>query len=113
MKAAASTSSFWPLCSPVFGASPQGSRWLAHCRPAGSSSRKDFQFSAIVANVAAFQEAGMPIYELDGRVPEFPGEGQYWVADNATLIGRVRLKRQASAWVGAVLRGDNEWGELV
>ena len=54
----------------------------------------------------------MPIYELDGRVPEFPGEGQYWVADNATLIGRVRLKRQASVWFGAVLRGDNEWIEL-
>jgi carbonic anhydrase/acetyltransferase-like protein (isoleucine patch superfamily) len=54
----------------------------------------------------------MPIYELDGRVPEFPGEGQYWVADSATLIGRVRLKRQASVWFGAVLRGDNEWIEL-
>ena len=54
----------------------------------------------------------MPIYELDGRAPEFPGEGQYWVADSATLIGRVRLKRQASVWFGAVLRGDNEWIEL-
>jgi len=54
----------------------------------------------------------MPIYELDGRAPEFPGEGQYWVADSATLIGRVRLKQQASVWFGAVLRGDNEWIEL-
>jgi carbonic anhydrase/acetyltransferase-like protein (isoleucine patch superfamily) len=54
----------------------------------------------------------MPIYELDGQGPEFPGEGQYWVAETATLIGRVRLKREASVWFGAVLRGDNEWIEL-
>ena len=54
----------------------------------------------------------MPIYELDGQAPEFPGAGQYWVADTATLIGRVRLLREASVWFGAVLRGDNEWIEL-
>jgi carbonic anhydrase/acetyltransferase-like protein (isoleucine patch superfamily) len=54
----------------------------------------------------------MPIYELDGQAPEFPGEGQYYVADTATLIGRVRLKAEASVWFGAVLRGDNEWIEL-
>ena len=54
----------------------------------------------------------MPIYELDGQAPEFPGAGQYWVADSATLIGRVRLLREASVWFGAVLRGDNEWIEL-
>lgn len=54
----------------------------------------------------------MPIFELDGQAPEFPGEGNYWVADTATLIGRVRLKKDASVWFGAVLRGDNEWIEL-
>jgi carbonic anhydrase/acetyltransferase-like protein (isoleucine patch superfamily) len=54
----------------------------------------------------------MPIYALDDVQPEFPGEGQYWVADSATLIGRVRLKAEASVWFGAVLRGDNEWIEL-
>ena len=54
----------------------------------------------------------MPIYELDGQAPEFPGEGNYWVADTATLIGRVRLKHEASVWFGALLRGDNEWVEL-
>src|ERR1700693_2181585 len=54
----------------------------------------------------------MPIYELDGQAPEFPGEGQYYVADTAVLIGRVRLKPEASVWFGAVLRGDNEWIEL-
>ena len=54
----------------------------------------------------------MPIYELDGQGPEFPGEGEYWVAETATLIGRVRLKKDASVWFGSVLRGDNEWIEL-
>jgi carbonic anhydrase/acetyltransferase-like protein (isoleucine patch superfamily) len=54
----------------------------------------------------------MPIYELDGAEPEFPGGGQYWIAETAVLIGRVRLKREASVWFGAVLRGDNDWIEL-
>ncbi len=54
----------------------------------------------------------MPIYEIHGQAPEFPGAGQYYVADTAVLIGRVRLKPEASVWFGAVLRGDNEWIEL-
>ncbi len=54
----------------------------------------------------------MPVYELDGQAPEFPGEGHYFIADSATLIGRVRLKKDSSVWFGAVLRGDNEWIEL-
>ena len=52
------------------------------------------------------------IYELDGQQPEFPADGRYWVAETATLIGRVRLRIDASVWFGAVLRGDNEWIEL-
>src|SRR5262249_33543568 len=52
------------------------------------------------------------IYEFEGMRPELPEEGGYWVAPTATLIGRVRLKRDASVWFGAVLRGDNEWIEL-
>jgi carbonic anhydrase/acetyltransferase-like protein (isoleucine patch superfamily) len=54
----------------------------------------------------------MPIYELDGQAPEFPGDGHYWVAETAVLIGRVRMKADSSVWFGAVLRGDNEWIEL-
>ena len=54
----------------------------------------------------------MPIYELDGQGPEFPADGQYWVAETAVLIGRVRMKRHSSIWFGAVLRGDNEWIEV-
>jgi carbonic anhydrase/acetyltransferase-like protein (isoleucine patch superfamily) len=58
------------------------------------------------------QEGAMPIYELDGQKPEFPADGQYWLAETAVLIGRVRLKSEASVWWGAVLRGDNEWIEI-
>jgi len=54
----------------------------------------------------------MAIYELDGNGPELPGEGKYWVADTADVIGRVRMKSDSSIWFGAVLRGDNEWIEL-
>jgi carbonic anhydrase/acetyltransferase-like protein (isoleucine patch superfamily) len=54
----------------------------------------------------------MSIYELDGQAPELPADGNYFVADTATVIGRVRLKAGASVWFGAVLRGDNEWIEI-
>jgi len=51
----------------------------------------------------------MPIYMLDGVGPELPPEGEYWIAPDAVLIGKVRLKKHASVWWGAVLRGDNDW----
>ena len=51
----------------------------------------------------------MPIYELgEGFKPELPEKGEYWVAPNATLIGRVRLSRDVGIWWNAVLRADNE-----
>ena len=52
------------------------------------------------------------IYQLDGQQPEFPEPGRYWIAPSAAVIGKVRLKTDASVWFGAVLRGDNEWIEL-
>jgi carbonic anhydrase/acetyltransferase-like protein (isoleucine patch superfamily) len=54
----------------------------------------------------------MAVYELDGVRPEFPADEQYWVAETAVVIGRVRLKSEASVWWGSVLRGDNEWIEI-
>ena len=54
----------------------------------------------------------MAIFELDGEQPEFPADGLYWIAETAVVIGRVRLKSEASVWWGAVLRGDNEWIEI-
>jgi carbonic anhydrase/acetyltransferase-like protein (isoleucine patch superfamily) len=54
----------------------------------------------------------MAIYELDGQAPELPADGRCWIADSASVIGRVRLKRDTSVWFNSVLRGDNEWIEL-
>ena len=54
----------------------------------------------------------MAIYELDGQGPDLPASGNYFIADTATVIGKVRLLNSASVWFGAVLRGDNEWIEI-
>ena len=54
----------------------------------------------------------MAIYELDGQRPDLPADERYWIAETAAVIGTVRLKRDASVWYGASLRGDNEWVEV-
>jgi carbonic anhydrase/acetyltransferase-like protein (isoleucine patch superfamily) len=54
----------------------------------------------------------MAIYELNGQAPELPASGNYFIAETATVIGKVRLLEGASVWFGAVLRGDNEWIEI-
>ena len=54
----------------------------------------------------------MSLYELDGKAPELPADGQYFIAETATVIGNVRLKSNASVWFGSVLRGDNELIEI-
>jgi carbonic anhydrase/acetyltransferase-like protein (isoleucine patch superfamily) len=54
----------------------------------------------------------MAIYELDGQRPDLPADERYWIAESAAVIGTVRLKRDASVWYGASLRGDNEWVEI-
>jgi carbonic anhydrase/acetyltransferase-like protein (isoleucine patch superfamily) len=54
----------------------------------------------------------MAIYELDGQAPDLPADGNYYIADTATVIGKVRLGAKASVWFGAVLRGDNDWIEI-
>ena len=50
----------------------------------------------------------MPLYALDDLTPQLPGEGRYWVAPDAQVIGKVRLGADVGIWFGAVLRGDNE-----
>jgi carbonic anhydrase/acetyltransferase-like protein (isoleucine patch superfamily) len=50
----------------------------------------------------------MPIYSHADADLEVEDPNAYWVAPTAVLIGRVVLKRNASVWWGAVLRGDNE-----
>jgi carbonic anhydrase/acetyltransferase-like protein (isoleucine patch superfamily) len=48
------------------------------------------------------------VYSLDGVAVETPEDGAHWVAPGAVLVGRVILRRNASVWFNAVLRGDNE-----
>lgn len=50
----------------------------------------------------------MSLYSLDGIAPETPDDGDYWVAPGARLSGRIVLRKGASVWFNAVLRGDNE-----
>ena len=48
----------------------------------------------------------MPVYALGNRRPQI--DPQSWIAPNATLIGDIRLGRNASIWWNATLRGDND-----
>jgi carbonic anhydrase/acetyltransferase-like protein (isoleucine patch superfamily) len=48
----------------------------------------------------------MAIYALGEIAPQI--DPSAWVADSASVIGKVRLDADCSVWYGAVLRGDNE-----
>ena len=50
----------------------------------------------------------MALFSLDGVSPTLPDSGNYWVADNAAVLGNVTLHENASVWFGATLRGDND-----
>lgn len=50
------------------------------------------------------------IHGLGDALPDIHDEA--WVAPDARVIGRVRLKAGASVWFQSVLRGDNEWIEI-
>ena len=45
--------------------------------------------------------------DIDNKKLQTDGEN-YWIAPNATIIGEVVLKKDASVWFNAVLRADNE-----
>ena len=49
----------------------------------------------------------MPIYQLGDDVPRVPISA--YIADQATVIGKVILGEHVSVWPGAVIRGDNDW----
>ena len=49
----------------------------------------------------------MSIYRLGEYQPDV--DPSAWVAESASVVGRVKLDENASVWYGAVLRGDNEW----
>jgi len=46
------------------------------------------------------------IYKLDDIEPTMDGE--YYISESASVLGKVRLCDDASVWFGAVLRGDIE-----
>ena len=48
----------------------------------------------------------MAIYQLNDRKPVIPAS--CYIADEAVIIGDVRLGERVNIWFGAVLRGDNE-----
>lgn len=48
----------------------------------------------------------MAIYQLGEDAPEI--DPSTFVADTATLVGKVTLGKHATVWFGATLRGDNE-----
>lgn len=50
----------------------------------------------------------MTLYALDGVAPSLPADGDFWVAPDANVIGKVILGSGVSIWFGATLRGDNE-----
>lgn len=50
----------------------------------------------------------MSMFGLGNAAPTVPPEGEYWIAPTASVIGNVTLKKNASVWFGAVLRGDND-----
>lgn len=46
------------------------------------------------------------IYTLENRAPKFLGD--YFIAENAAVIGSVTLHHNASVWFGCTVRGDTD-----
>ena len=49
----------------------------------------------------------MALYRIGDDAPRVAPDA--WVAESATVVGRVELAAGANVWYGTVLRGDNEW----
>ncbi|WP_369058990.1 gamma carbonic anhydrase family protein [Caulobacter sp. 73W] len=50
----------------------------------------------------------MSVYKLGAAAPTLPADGEYWIAPNASVMGNVVLKKNASIWFGVTVRGDND-----
>ncbi|MBD8050705.1 gamma carbonic anhydrase family protein [Limnohabitans radicicola] len=48
----------------------------------------------------------MAIYQLDSHTPDVAETA--WVADNAQVMGAVKIEANASVWFGVTVRGDTE-----
>ena len=51
------------------------------------------------------------MHALGDREPVLEGSNHF-IADNASIIGSVRLNDSSSVWFNCVLRGDNDWIEV-
>ncbi|MFT6605511.1 MAG: carbonic anhydrase/acetyltransferase-like protein (isoleucine patch superfamily) [Halocynthiibacter sp.] len=50
----------------------------------------------------------MTLYALGDHRPELPENGDFWIAPDANVMGKVKVCEGSSIWFGATLRGDNE-----
>jgi carbonic anhydrase/acetyltransferase-like protein (isoleucine patch superfamily) len=50
----------------------------------------------------------MPIFSLGEARGTHPGEGKYWIAHNATVVGNVHIAEDVSIWFNAVIRSELE-----
>lgn len=50
----------------------------------------------------------MALYTLAEYAPQLPEDDQFWIAESAQVIGKVKIGKDVGIWFGAVLRGDNE-----
>jgi len=50
----------------------------------------------------------MSTYAIGDKRPTLPEGETYWIADDANVIGDVRISDGVGIWFGATLRGDNE-----
>ena len=50
----------------------------------------------------------MPLYALGEFQPKAPAPDRFWIAPDASVIGKVELGEDVGIWFGSVLRGDNE-----
>ena len=48
----------------------------------------------------------MALYQLDAHCPEVADSA--WIADNAQVMGAVKVAADASVWLGVTVRGDTE-----
>jgi len=71
----------------------------SHARPHLPGRRKIAAFQTLIKD-------NMAIYQLGDDAPQI--DASAYVADSATLIGKVTLEANASVWSGVTIRGDNE-----
>lgn len=48
------------------------------------------------------------IYSIGSDHVSVPGEGKYWIAPNAAVMGKVKLEENVGVWFSATIRGEPE-----